>query len=232
MVKIFFLFLILGFVFYLPSAFSAFEEWAAVQKEQPVIRKHADLTRENNQESEYVKYTSPGGSFAVMIPGKWEKKEKGHPYGDLTKIYGVRIIGPKNKNNVPVTMSVLYYSGEGIFPTYREYIINQLNSMVRIDYDREATIEDIKIIGRSAKRFQLRKFELVYLPMRNSPPMDGNIRYELAPPSIKVNMIQRYLVIPLQKGYYVLSYYAPEDTADTYQRQFEKVVASFEPHLP
>jgi len=57
--------------------------------------------------------------------------------------------------------------------------------------------------------------------------MKEGIRYELDPPSIKVGMIDQFIVIPAGKGFYVLHYRAPEDAVDQYQNVFEKVTASF-----
>jgi len=37
---------------------------------------------------------------------------------------------------------------------------------------------------------------------------------------------------PAKKGFFVLHYGAPEDIAGEYHGVFEKVTASFQPHLP
>ena len=187
---------------------------------------------EKRYSAEYEKYTSQENYFSVAIPRDWTKKEKDHPYGDLTKISGIRLTGPRNKDGAPITLSVLYYSGERFFTTTEAFIRNKLNSMVRIDYDKETVILDIALAGRPGKKFQIKTFELVYLPMREIPPtVEGRV-YEIVPPHIQVNMIQQFIVIPAQKGFYVLNYGVPEDMAEEYKHVFEKVVASFEPHLP
>ena len=181
-------------------------------------------------DSDYTKYDSENKLFSALVPRSWIKEESNHPYGDLTKVYGVKLIGPKNKDGAPITISLLHYSGERIFSKYEDYIHNRLNSMVRIDYDHQATITDTTVAGQPGKKFKIKTFALIYLPARNLPPMKEGIRYELAPPSIKVEMIDQFIVIPAGKGFYVLHYRASEDIADQYQDVFEKVTDSFNPH--
>jgi hypothetical protein len=182
-------------------------------------------------DSDYIRYDSEKNLFSAMVPGTWGKEENNHPYGDLTTVYGVKLIGPKKKDRAPITISLLHYSGKRIFTKYEDYIRNRLNSMVRTDYDNPATITDTIIAGQPGKEFKIKTFELIYLPVRDLPPVKNDgIRYEIAPPSIKVEMIDQFIVIPAGKGFYVLHYRAPEDIADQYQNVFEKVTASFEPH--
>ncbi len=174
----------------------------------------------------YEKYASQENYFSVAIPRDWERKEKNHPYGDLTKISGIRLTGPKNKDGASVTLSVLYYHGDGIFPTYGKFMITTLNSMVRTDYDRGNVITDTTIAGMEAKAFHIRTFALIYLPMGNQTPLLDGLVYEIVPPYIRVNMIQEYCVIPAKKGFYVLHYDAPEDVADDYRGVFATAKAS------
>jgi len=180
----------------------------------------------------YEKYTAPEGVFRVAIPRNWEKKESGHPYGDLTRISGIRLTGPKNKAGAATTISVLHYSGEKVFVTPDAFIRSQLNSMARVDYDREAVIHDVSLAGRPARQFQIKVSELIYLPMRKWPPQKEGRVYEIVPPYIQVTMIREIIVIPMQAGYCVLSYNSPEDVAKPYRGVFEKVAGSFEPLLP
>lgn len=219
---------------YVVYAVTASAVTLSANKTRPAITenntiKPANSSQKNEKSSvgEYEKYTSQGNYFSVAIPRDWKKKEKGHPYGDLTKISGIRLTGPKNKDGASVTISVLYYSGDGIFPTYREFMTTTLNSMVRTDYDRETVITDTTIAGMKAKIFHIRTFELIYLPMENRPPMGDGRVYEIVPPHIQVNMIQEYCVIPAKKGFYVLHYGAPEDVADDYREVLAMAKASF-----
>jgi hypothetical protein len=127
-------------------------------------------------------YSAPDQSFTVFVPKDWKKEEHGHPYGDLTQISGARLTGPNNPDGVPVTISILHYSGTHLFKTPEAFIQNQINSIVRIDYDREVTVTDIKIAGRAGKAFQIKTFELVYFPQHGLPPLQEGVVYEIAPP--------------------------------------------------
>lgn len=177
-------------------------------------------------------YTCPDHSFTVAIPKDWEKTEKGHPYGDLTTINGVRLTGPKNKDGAAILVSILHYSGDGIFPSDREFIVRALSSLVRTDDDTQTVIAAATIAGMPGKTFKIKTFQLIHLPMKNGPPLREGIVYELAPPSTEVRMIQEYIVLPVKKGFFVLRYGAPEDIAEEYRGVFEKITGSFRPHLP
>jgi len=181
----------------------------------------------------YEKYTCEGNYFNALVPKAWEKTEKGHPYGDLTNIYGVKLRGPKNADGAPVAISLLYYSGEKFFKTHGEYINNRLNSLARVDYDVKQVPVDIEIAGRRGIKFSLKTFELVTLPGWHAPARsEGDPRiYEIAPPSKQVTMAESFIVVPAGKGFYVLHYRAPEDSAEEYRGVFQKVTASFEPQV-
>jgi len=208
------------------------DEKAPATKNSKTITADSVRTDTKHSPEDYEKYTSRENYFSVVIPRDWKKKEKDHPYGDLTKVSGITVTGPKNIDGVSITLSVLYYGGEGIFTTMESFIRNKLNSMVRIDYDTETVITDIVTVGRRGKKFQIRTFEIVYLPVRNMPPaVEGRV-YEIVPPVKQVNMIRQFIVIPAPKGFYVLNYGAPEDIAQEYRTVFEKVTGSFDPHLP
>lgn len=107
---------------------------------------------------DYEKYTSEDNAFSVVIPKDWHRQEKGHPYGDLTKITGARLTGPKNKDGAAVTMSVLYYGGEDIFKTPDDFIRGMLNHMVRVDHGTQTAVTDVSIAGRQAKKFRIKTF--------------------------------------------------------------------------
>jgi hypothetical protein len=177
-------------------------------------------------------YNALDHSFTVMVPKDWKKEEHAHPYGDLTQISGARLTGPDNPAGVPVTISILHYSGTHLFKTPEEFIQNQLNSIVRIDYDQEAAVTAIKLAGRPGKSFRIKTFELVYFPQQGLPPMQEGTVYEIVPPHKQVDMLEQYLVSPAREGYFVLSYRAPMSLVEDFQKTFEQVVRTFQPHLP
>ena len=177
-------------------------------------------------------YTCLDNSFTVSVPKDWEKEEQGHPYGDLTKISGVRLNSSITPDGVPVTLSVLHYSGEHLFKTPDEFIRDKMNSIVRIDYGQEATTTEIRIAGRTGRTFQIKTFKLVFLPRLQEPPMQEGVVYERVPPYKLIDITERYIVIPASEGYFVLGYRSPVTMTKKYQGMFEKVVRSFHPLLP
>jgi len=178
------------------------------------------------------KYTSTDQSFTCEIPEGWGRAEAGHPYGDLTPIFGVRLTGPMGQERVAITISVLHYSGEGLFHTPDDFIRRQLNSMVRTDHDQETPIITTTVAGRPARAFQIKTFKLVFLPNPERPPMREGVMYEWVPPHNQVGLMERYLVLPASKGYFVLGYSAPEQMFEEHRELFERTVGSFQPHLP
>lgn len=180
----------------------------------------------------YEKYTSEGNFFVVLIPKGWGKKEKdfSRAYtktGD--KVYGVELFGPHNKDDARLTISVLYYEYGQFFKSYERYISLKTGSFTRLAPEKDVSITNTTVAGREAKKFEISKFELIPLPF-DPPDFKEGIMYEIVPPSKKVTVIERYIVIPAEKGFYVLNYRAPEDIAKEYESAFSKIVSSFEPH--
>lgn len=180
----------------------------------------------------YETYNCEGGYFSASVPKEWPKTEQGHPYGDMTKVYGVKLRGPEDRDGAAATISLLYYSGETFFTDHRQYINARLNSLVREDYDEKKEMVPVVVAGLKGVAFSLKTFELVSRPsLRYMPPKpdDGSRIYEVVPPSKKVIMVERYIVLPAGKGFTVLHYRASEETAGEYQKLFDTVTGSFQP---
>lgn len=170
-------------------------------------------------------------SFTVSIPRGWTRVENGHPYGDLTTISGVRLMGPVALENGPVTISVLHYSGEHLFRTPEEFIQNELNSIVRIDHEREATLTERRTARWSGRMFYTKTFELVYLPQLDPQPLPEGVVVELAPPNKQIDMMNQYIVIAAHKGFFVLKLSTPDGLTKEYQSLFDDITESFRPLL-
>jgi hypothetical protein len=185
-------------------------------------------------EPPYEKYVCEGEYFSALVPKEWSRTEQGHPYGDLTKVYGLKLRGPEVRDGAAATISLLYYSGEKFFTDHRQYINARLNSPVREDSGEKQEMVPVGIAGLRGVTFSLKTFELVSRPSeRQMPPKpdDGSRIYEIVPPSKKVIMAERFIVLPAGKGFYVLHYRAPEDNAGEYQKVFENVTGSFQPQM-
>ena len=195
---------------------------ASEKPESPVIPKNIA----------YEKYISEGNFFVVLIPKGWGKEEKDFSYaytktGD--KVCGVELSGPHNKDDARLTISVLYYEYGQFFKSYGKYISLKIGSFTRLAPEKDVPITNTAVAGREAKKFEIEKFELIRLPF-DPPDFKEGIMYEIVPPSKKVTVIERYIVIPAEKGFYVLNYRAPEDRAKEYESVFNKIISSFEPH--
>lgn len=180
----------------------------------------------------YEKYISEDNFFAVLIPEEWDKEERNfsHAYSNTgDKIRGVELSGPQNKDDARLTISVLYYEYGQFFKSYGRYISLKTGSFTRIAPEKDVPVTNTAVAGREAKTFEIEKFELVRLPFE-PPPFKEGIVYEIAPPSKKVTVLDRYIVIPAEKGFYVLNYRAPADMAKEYESVFNKIISSFEPH--
>ncbi len=180
----------------------------------------------------YERYVCEGGYFSASVPRDWSRTEQGHPYGDLTKVYGVKLSDPEDRDSAAATISLLYYSGEKFFTDHRQYINARLNSMIREDYDDNKEMVPVAVAGLTGVTFSMKTFELVSRPSeRHMPPKpdDGSRIYEIVPPSKKVIMAERFIVLPAGKGFYVLHYRAPEEGAGEYQKIFDDVTGSFQP---
>ena len=180
----------------------------------------------------YENYVCEGGYFSASVPKGWSRTEQGHPYGDMTKVYGVKLRGPDDRDGAAATISLLYYSGEKFFTDHRQYITARLNSMVREDHNEKKEMVPVVVAGLKGVTFSMKTFELVSRSsLRIMPPKpdDGSRIYEIVPPSKKVIMAERFIVLPAGKGFSVLHYRAPEDTAEEYRKLFDTVTGSFQP---
>ncbi|MEK7142077.1 MAG: hypothetical protein AAB818_00650 [Patescibacteria group bacterium] len=166
-----------------------------------------------------------------MIPKGWDKEEKNfsHAYtktGD--KVCGVELSLPHNKDDARPTISVLYYEYGQFFKSYERYINLKTGTFTRLAPEKDVYITNTAVAGREAKKFEIEKFELILLPF-DPPDFKEGIMYEIVPPSKKVTVIERYIVIPAEKGFYVLNYRASPDIVKSIEGIFEKVLNSFEP---
>ena len=177
----------------------------------------------------YEKYISEGNFFVVLIPKGWGKKEKDFPYAyTKTKVYGVELSGPHNEDDARPTISVLYYEYGQFLKSYEKYINLQIGTFTRLTPEKDVYVTNTTVAGREAEKFEIETYELILLPFER-PDFKEGIQYAIVPPSKKVTVIARYIVIPAEKGFYVLNYSASPDIVKSIEGIFEKVLNSFEP---
>ena len=132
------------------------------------------------------------------------------------------------KDDARLTISVLYYEYGQFFKSYERYINLKTGTFTRLAPEKDVYITNTAVAGREAKKFEIEIFELIPLPF-DPPDFKEGIVYEIVPPSKKVTVIERYIVIPAEKGFYVLNYRASPDIVKSIEGIFEKVLNSFEP---
>ncbi|MBI5213354.1 MAG: hypothetical protein HY957_08285, partial [Nitrospirae bacterium] len=176
----------------------------------------------------YENFISEGNLFIVLIPKGWGKKEKDFPYAyTKTKVYGVELSGPYNKDDARPTISVLYYEYGQFIKSYEKYINLIIGTFTRLTPEKDVYVTNTTVAGREAEKFEIETYELIMLPFAR-PDFEEGIIYQIVPPSKKVTVIERYIVIPAEKGFYVLNYSASLDIVKSIEGIFEKVLNSFE----
>ena len=166
----------------------------------------------------FGEYLSEGGYFKVILPPGWGKIEQTFGLSsEEKKVYGIDVLGPSSEDGIGSKISVHYYApGNLLHKTMEKFITTHAQPVLGVDLDgREyGQVKDDRVAGRDAKVFERRVYE--YIPPHAIKPK-------------KVGVYERFVVMPSNKGFYVLRYTAPEDIAEKYQGVFEKVISSFEP---
>ncbi len=176
----------------------------------------------------FEKFESPEGKFSASVPAGWDRITS-YPYKIDDKVNGIMLQGPENMEGAPMTISVLHYAGTGSIDGPQNYIRMVLSNPTRTDADQEIKFTDFEVAGIKGTTFTFKKFHLVMLPF-DAPPMKEGVMYEMAPPTRKVNMTVRYVVIRAKKGepaFYSFSYEAPDDMYGDFSPVFDTVVNSF-----
>lgn len=164
-----------------------------------------------------AKKYSEGKYFTITIPAGWVKKEEGAGLSDGSKrVYGSEFFGPYI-GKYGVMMSVHYYAPDNLVqPTYEKFI--KLHSApalgINMDGKRYGKVKSGKAGHYYAKVFDRRTYE--YEPKNALHPK-------------KIHIYEKFYVVPVKRGFYVLRYYAPMDLAKASLKSFEKSVASFKP---
>lgn len=173
----------------------------------------------------FEKFDCPEGKFSAEIPAGWSHRES-FPYGIDDTVNGVMLEGPENPEWAPMTMAVLHYAGTGKIEGAKEYMQRVLANPTRTSPDQDITFTDIEVAGIKGTTFTFKKFHLVILPF-DAPPMEEGVMYDMKPPSRRVEMTVRYVVIPAKPGFYSFMYEAPDDLYKDFTGVFDTVVKSF-----
>lgn len=180
---------------------------------------HASDAKISEEKSDaFEEYLSEGGYFRINLPSGWSKTEEGLGLSAEEKgVYGVNVLGPISKDGIASVIAVHYYAPGNLLHKTMEGFTNihaQPALGVNLDGREYGRVRVELAAGRPAKVFERKVYE--YIPPNAFKPK-------------KIAVYERFVVMSANKGFYVLRYTAPEDTAEKYQGLFEKVISSFKP---
>lgn len=158
-----------------------------------------------------------GKYFSVVFPQGWVKKEAALGLSDEErKVYGVEFFGPVAEE-LAVKIGVHYYAPDNLVQKTPEKFI-RLHSRpaigINLDGKVYGKVKAGKVGNYFANIFERKVYE--YLPAGALHPK-------------KIHIYEKFAVVPVKSGFFVLEYYAPMDMAKANLKAYEAVLASFKP---
>jgi hypothetical protein len=156
------------------------------------------------------------GYFTVKIPAGWNKADVGFGLSqEEKKVYGAEFLGPKDADGISSKISVRYYApGNMLHKTAEKFITTHARPVLgaALEGMKYGPVEDGFAGKYHAKVFERETFEFI-------PP-------EAVSPE-KVPVYERFHVISVKSGFYVLTYYSSMAAAKIGLAEYESVLASF-----
>ncbi len=158
------------------------------------------------------KFTCDGALFTAMVPSGWEKEEE-IIAGRQEKQYGVELYAPGRKPGAAI--SLIYFGPDHPrFKTHEKYLATLRDTRDAAPGEALGKVADTVVNNRYAKYFDKKSFAF-------DPPY--------APEPEKIEMFERYVIVPAKKGFYSLSLKAPKSEARRYLAVFENILKTFKP---
>jgi len=161
-------------------------------------------------------YTEPG-YFSVTFPPGWVKKEEALGLSEEDKkVYGTEYFGPV-ADGLAVKIGVHYYApGNLVQATPEKFIKLHSKPAIGVNLDGKVygKVKSDRVGNFYAKVFERKVFE--YLPAEALHPK-------------KIHIYEKFAVLPVKNGFFVLDFYAPMDLAKANIKFFDAVLASFKP---
>lgn len=158
-----------------------------------------------------------GGYFTAVIPAGWVKKEPALGLSeDDKKVYGAEFFGPAS-DGLAVRIGLHYYAPDNaVHKTAEKFIKLHSQPAIGVNLDGKVygPVKPGKAGNYYAKVFERKVYE--YLPAEALHPK-------------KIHIYEKFAVVPVKNGFYVLRYYAPMDLAKANLKSFEAVLSSFKP---
>jgi hypothetical protein len=161
-------------------------------------------------------YTEPG-CFSLTVPAGWSRKEEGLGLpDDKKKVYGAEFFGPAADGLAALIGAHYYAPGNLVHATPEKFIKLHAAPAIGVNLDGKVygKVKDGRAGNYYARVFERKTYE--YQPKDALHPR-------------KIHIYEKFYVVPVKNGFYVLRYYAPMDLAKANLKQFEAAAASFKP---
>jgi hypothetical protein len=158
---------------------------------------------------EFINFVSEEKYFSVLVPSGWEKDET--CFLKEYKEYGVRLRAPGLKDLGYVLIDIAYYAEKHRTP--ERFIFDKQNPVLALRGEEQSPVQDMTTEGMKAKTFEIKTSRFPIAGIGDA----------------KVDAIERYVVFPAPKGFFVLWYTSPYEITQKYSLIFEKVLHSFKP---
>lgn len=156
------------------------------------------------------------GYFTVNIPAGWNKAEAAFGLSqEEKKVYGAEFLGPEDADGISSKISVYYYApGNLLHKTVEKFISTHSRPVLgaALDGRKYGPVKNGLVGKYYAKVFERWTFE--FIPPESISPK-------------KIPVYNKFHVIPVENGFYVLSYYSSMAAAKTGLTEYESVLATF-----
>ena len=158
------------------------------------------------------------GYFEVRFPAGWQKTEAPFGLSDAEKkVYGAEVSGERDADGLAPKISVRYYApGNLLHKTAEKFIRTHSRPALGAALDGQK-YSSVKrgLAGRQyARVFDRKIFD--FTPQESLHPK-------------KIAVYEKFHVVPVKDGFFVLRYSAPAARAKAHLRDYAAVVASFKP---
>lgn len=161
---------------------------------------------------EYVDFVPAGKHFSVQVPSDWQKDESLflNEYGE----YGVTLRAPGREGLEYVLIKIACFAERHRTP--EKFVFEKLNPGFLRQNREVSPVNEITVAGLKAKTFEIRAPRLPIAGIGDKA----------------VDALERYVVVPAEAGFFILSFNTPVQVEKKYRPTFEKVVDSFRPLIP
>jgi hypothetical protein len=159
----------------------------------------------------FEKYVSDANLFTCLIPKKWNRilpTKSGLDNGML----GLEVFGPLDKNGVGINISIDYYTDNNpIYTSYADFVKIHATSNIQSPGNVYGPVQKVVV----------NKYPALEFNRQITKPVKTDNGY------VSTVTKQKFIVIPVSKGFFVLRFYGPDTIAKEMLPIFEKTVKSF-----